>query len=1227
MFEEAATLSIGELKRYRAWVSHIEILAGCINTSKAFPSALSDRSHDPFLNLRTATQWMTSIGYQTFLLNSNSGGADAVDPASATMDQIDRYRTEILGPMYRDHPFFDVDSLEEWINPGTFGVFLRCYAQESGVDTLQTHDSESAVPTSPASSFCDLNSTAGSRGSLVPASRPASSMSIHSTSSFYDGNYKSRPQSSLSMAPSESFDPDIAKISEPDEVSVTSKRSGQFKGKSRVEGVRITSHQSVNHLVPISVLPRTWDIPNPPKSTAYLFHAVTEADRALLKNEDGTLKPLGPLIRKEDQDSWDTKSGGHASATGDVSVSQLLPHSEETVRCRRITMHCNGLDMCSRLDPSLLSDDYRRFSADPSESHALWAPQMQANANEASSYMAGVARCYRHAIESKCKISCDGNPKLIKFSGGRTIKGHTHFIGCSKFQSTERNQHRYYMLPDNVEFELIKHALENDGQLPNVTVVNNLCSFTSNPRFGTKTCGSSFFSSAIFRIEVLAVYSHIINGTIFRSPMVRRKCDAKMIILVPTTDEQRKHPEAQLGYKAIIYFLSPHNHPAWPVSKMGSSEKQRLSAAINTIGVRGLTASKLLKSNVLTDAFGTAALGESSTALLNMRNVRHEIKSYKKQEFRYGTGWEGGQTFKLAPFYPEATCRAIILDGEAAQALGLGEFLKTYNVPSISGIDSCDPIELLSYCLKTCVVHFDRHAKELAAKDVPRHVIDRIREFPYLDSQMKIDEWISEMPDLVEPFPAANNWLKHKLNNRWIFPSLNQVLSWISFEDYKTIPNHSNLAESSHAARNAETEIHVGLLDAILDAQARDNIHAANLCQMELSGVLHKRGNDTYHREVNSVQRAMWQKRVTDERNMHIQDFQSLQNELEEGKSENNASLERSKGIKAEIQQCNKLLQEDRRSEHVSHRLKQLRAEEKAEMETRRAWKIRRAEIDANLQELRAGPLACKQIPARSKTSTPALAICESPSQPSTSGMHAAIDLAPSANGSNSEGREGLSEFSLPPKPPASFSNNVHLKNQWADPTQAKDQWQSNPWSGIGFGDSNDHQWDESVWMEDADVSVGAFERPNYVIENTPLPNTSNYPPFYSTGEMPLPTADPNSEFPEYSAEEWEMFLSNIPAHLEATEYSAGRDSTEFLGDGLTLPPPVLNVEPPVLIAEPPVLNVEHEISGSHGGTHISTVVETNEHPLRCSSRTRKTRRRSKDNVIGETTGKRPRKE
>jgi hypothetical protein len=65
-----------------------------------------------------------------------------------------------------------------------------------------------------------------------------------------------------------------------------------------------------------------------------------------------------------------------------------------------------------------------------------------------------------------------------------------------------------------------------------------------------------------------------------------------------------------------------------------------------------------------------------------------------------------GKLLKLAPFFPDAKCCIVMLDGEVPQALALGNFPVGYNDSEVSGINSWYPIQLLGYCLKTCSIHF-----------------------------------------------------------------------------------------------------------------------------------------------------------------------------------------------------------------------------------------------------------------------------------------------------------------------------------------------------------------------------------------------------------------------------------------------------------------------------------------------------------------------------------------
>ena len=67
-----------------------------------------------------------------------------------------------------------------------------------------------------------------------------------------------------------------------------------------------------------------------------------------------------------------------------------------------------------------------------------------------------------------------------------------------------------------------------------------------------------------------------------------------------------------------------------------------------------------------------------------------------------------GRSLKLQPFDLDGSLRVILLDGEAAQAQGLGDYLTRAYGAGIADIDARDPLVIVQFCLKTCSVHYDR---------------------------------------------------------------------------------------------------------------------------------------------------------------------------------------------------------------------------------------------------------------------------------------------------------------------------------------------------------------------------------------------------------------------------------------------------------------------------------------------------------------------------------------
>lgn len=61
------------------------------------------------------------------------------------------------------------------------------------------------------------------------------------------------------------------------------------------------------------------------------------------------------------------------------------------------------------------------------------------------------------------------------------------------------------------------------------------------------------------------------------------------------------------------------------------------------------------------------------------------------------------------------------------------------------------------------------------------------------------------------------DWYQHKLAHPWFLPSINRFLSPMDNESWDLTPHHTNLVETAHAARNAETSVGVPVLTAILE--------------------------------------------------------------------------------------------------------------------------------------------------------------------------------------------------------------------------------------------------------------------------------------------------------------------------------------------------------------------------------------------------------------------------
>ncbi|KAJ6608982.1 hypothetical protein B0H10DRAFT_1814675, partial [Mycena sp. CBHHK59/15] len=516
--------------------------------------------------------------------------------------------------------------------------------------------------------------------------------------------------------------------------------------------------------------------------------------------------------------------------------------------------------------------------------------------------------------------------------------------------------------PHNVKEAELQFVMEHDGLLPATHQspnMNETCIFTVHPRIGLKHC----------RI-------HVVDGKIIPASMQPRQCPTEMIVFIPV--EAEKTPATR--YKALVILRNAHNHPMHPKIKPSSEDRVKLGTAVRAIGLTGLTPMRLLNgecevapsTSIVYDGHQVA---EQSPAFTDTRKVRDFISTEKRKEHPQGLGWDGsmdewevvgfldraqrrvtfgslycdtkktevfeqlftelfatvknitGETFKLAPFFPEAKCHIIMLDGEVAQGLGLGDFL------------------------------------------ISKAIIQKLKSIMWLTTQEEIDEW--DRFAAAQTHPAIHNWYLQKMANPWILPSINKFLSKISNNNWDITPNHSNLVKTAHAGRNAETAIGVALLTGIMQAQERDNIIAAELNRLDQNGVMRHRFNGSAEREKLSAQRKVWNMRKTAARNDHITGYEELKAERENGLLENKASLEREGTLQAQVKSLRDAIQLDKRRTDLKEQLNEVRTEIEQEKSGRREWVLRRAELDRQINELRSGPLAGTRINGRRPTERP----------------------------------------------------------------------------------------------------------------------------------------------------------------------------------------------------------------------------------------------------------------
>ncbi|KAJ7040166.1 hypothetical protein C8F04DRAFT_1391946 [Mycena alexandri] len=420
MFEEAADLPRGEVKAYRTF---------------AFPDALALPDHDPFFSMENAPSWITSHGLQLYLMYDDSVTPDSpwtADNASAT--QLKAYRGYILSDQYLGHPYFNPKPFEAYMSM-MYGSFEDYRGRRQDSTPFS-----SRAPSRVASSVA--GSRASSQVSFIPSSRASSPISFIS-------DVMSRPPSAMSDHDfmedhdSEFPNPDNLPASEkllappvPDDQPAPNKGVGKGKAKRRAKAVgefKITREHRVDVILDASTVESTWTVPRIPTA---IHIDMSKCDKLTLA--DGRVLNLDTFIRSEDQDSWEG-SGGHTA--GDANTFGIFPDDlDKSILCRRYLFAG-----CERFEPDLegMQD--------------LWRHELDFNEQEAESVVGIIARFYTRIMNSTCRVKCAGVPPYSE---------QTHFVGCSNWSRNQKGKHLYFAIPQNVNADDLRFAMEHDGLLP-----------------------------------------------------------------------------------------------------------------------------------------------------------------------------------------------------------------------------------------------------------------------------------------------------------------------------------------------------------------------------------------------------------------------------------------------------------------------------------------------------------------------------------------------------------------------------------------------------------------------------------------------------------------------------------------------------------------------------------------------------------------------------------------
>ncbi|KDQ55534.1 hypothetical protein JAAARDRAFT_79892 [Jaapia argillacea MUCL 33604] len=682
---------------------------------------------------------------------------------------------------------------------------------------------------------------------------------------------------SITISDSDSDDKQKPKIPHTVETKPTQQQAKRTKPSMNSGAIHITSKLKVESIATLTSVPSRWSVPHAPAATIIDL----SGDDTLLTKQSGALLTLDALIHLQDQESW---GGSTGSKTSNCDVSGLADHP---VKCRRAHLSCNGVDTCEFFD-SKLFEGCERYEPDEDATRELWNHELDENEKEALLSVGILTRFYNRVMGVKCDIQCNGRPRVMPLRKC-SKHGKEYFVGCFKWSKKEKFDHLYFPIPPNVDKHEFIAVMQSGGKLPNPETVQDKCALTVHPRLGAKKCP----------------YTHVVDGVIHQGSIVNRKCPTELIIFIPI--------DCSEIHITILCILRPNRR----------TERQSCEVTIEAARKTGLTVRKLINGLVY-------------------EHSQRESKLLQSKQY-IQTVMTKGEIQLAVTMHPEIvslihtslylcidyTFKRVHGDMNEWEVVGFSERYKR-----LSGITTCDPLEILLYFLKTCGPHFERTLDELP-KTIPSADIQRLKSIMGLKTEAEISAWHEFCQ--ASTYEPIKEWYKQKIQNPWLLPSINRFLSCIEDTHWNLTPNHSNLVETAHAGRNAETGIGTLILTAIL-------LNAAAIVETRKS---------TFKK--------------TSIRDDYIQQYEVLEKEREELQSSIQASLDRTRLVSARVAH----LKQDRAATSLSPRrpvLPEIQAAErelKDELDLHRPLNTCKKDLLAKITALRGGPLSGVRLQGR----------------------------------------------------------------------------------------------------------------------------------------------------------------------------------------------------------------------------------------------------------------------